>query len=235
LSSGGTRNLFHLFSHAGARPRCRRRIILYTDQDPPARAAGAHRRSDEIARLCGLMLFLNNAGRVNWVQFGQSIALRQQCFQHCQGPLACLRTNFGVREIAEPMLLMNDGSVTPGRSDVDEPDRISVLVRFRSGDTCDCDGDIGGAALERSERHRFRDLLTYRRVASNQRRLHAERLDLVLFRVDDKTAVENLTCAWSIGEESGQRPRSAGFRRCQSDPCFLSGFDDSSRLACEFV
>jgi hypothetical protein len=104
-------------------------------------------------------------------------------------------------------------------SHMHETNRVAVLIRFRPGDTRDGDHQVCRAALERPHRHGFRHRSAYRCVGGNQLPRHAERRNLVLFGVGDKTAVEFFPSARRVGQEGCQATGRTRFRRGQLYTC----------------
>ncbi len=101
----------------------------------------------------------------------------------------------------------------PSAAEVDQP-----RLRSRIGETGNRKGHISARALLRSFCHCNRDFLRHGVVLLDQLPGDAEHLVLRIVGIGDETPIERMGDALNVGQQRGQHPAGAAFRRRQLEP-----------------
>lgn len=106
-------------------------------------------------------------------------------------------------------------SATPDAGEVNEADRIAILVAVGTCHARDRDGEICVGMGKRAVRHGDGHLLAHHPAALDESRIETQGRAFVVGRVANECAVEIIRRAWRFAQHGGDQ--AAGARLCRND------------------
>jgi hypothetical protein len=119
--------------------------------------------------------------------------------------------------------------------EVDESSWITIVIRIRSDDSSDRQGNAGRGPLERTSGHRSSDLRTDAALRFEQTSVNTKGPRFILFAVCDESPLQAVARVLDVGKRRGDQSCCARFRRYERKPSVAHGLNDGLRTLDEIV